>query len=1043
MRLVRLSVKNPVFVNLLMVVILIWGFVTYQGMSREAFPEVSRDIITIITNYPGAPPTEMEQLVTVPIENSLTNVNGIDEIESHSVQSRSVILLKLHPDADDADRVLFDVQKEIDQLTNLPDQADEPEVDEVTTNFPVVTVGLNAETTESNLYSRADSLQDRFRGVKGVSDVKIQGKRERKIWVDVDHEKSRHYDVYLPEIFQSVKDNSLNQPGGRVTGPVREVLVRTIAKIKNSESARQQITRSGPIRSIKIDELASVYPGFEKWETRGRIDGHPGVSMTIFKKQDADAISLVQRIDKIVKDVNKSKSSMSLTPYRDLSEYVKDRLDTMIDSAFMALVLVLIVLFLTLNGSIAVITSLGIPVSVYGSFIVMNYYGITINMISLFGFIIVLGIIVDDAIVITENIYRYMEMGHPPDEAAVEGTRQVYTPVLATIATNIIAFIPLTMVGGLTGKFMIDIPLVVTIALLVSLFEAFVILPSHMADFVQVEDDDSKTDQKGWREAWVKPLREFLTQLGSDCLRYRYHVLAILILLVPSTLFAATLFPKKFFHLEDIKMFRINMRAPTGSSLEQTASLVKDIESKIENTLNDENLRSYISSIGWIRTRIGDLRYAPERAQIEVELTDPKERSLNGDEILRKLRDTVQPFPRAKQIDFVKQQAGPPTGQPVEIEITGPKLDKLRSIAQKVRARLDKMAGSLEENMSLSARPIFNIQDNVIQGKSELRIRPLSDETGRYGITNRRIAQTANLAVRGLEASSFQSREEEIEVMVRMDPSFTRDPDNLKKIRVPASNGRAVPLGELATMKIKPAPGQINRIDRSRSVMVSASVDKNQLTGARVNDKIRPFLEDLLENQSNYDYKLGGEYEEQNEAYRNLGEAFLIALLIIYTILAGLFNSFLEPFVIVLTVPFSFIGVLVGLFIMGKAITFTAALGTVALAGIVVNDALILLKFIDDHQTDSTDNQYISTLRAIRLRVRPVLITTLTTIVGLAPIGFEIGLSGVESFLSPMAIAIMYGLAFATLVTLIIVPVIYLILVDIRRFFGSLLTKTF
>ena len=1040
MKFVRLSVKSPVFVNLLMVVVLVWGFMTYQDMNREAFPQVSRDMITVTTTYPGAPPTEMEQLVTIPIENAVANVDNVDEVESHSVQSRSVVLLKLHSGVDDTNRVLFDVQNEIDQISDLPDQADEPEVSEVTTNFPVITVGLKARDTESGLYRRAEALKDRFRTVEGVNDVKMMGKRERKIWIDVDPLQSRHYNIYLPEIYQSVQDNSLNQPGGRITGPVRDVLVRTLAKVRDSSTARKQVSRPGELRSIRVEDLASVYPGFEKWETRGRINGAPGVSMTIFKKEEADAISLVKRIKGIVGTINESRSDLELTTYRNLSQYIRDRLDTMIWSAVLALILVLIVLFVTLNGRIALITALGIPVSVYGSFVAMQYLGLTVNMITLFAFIIVLGIIVDDAIVITENIYRYMEMGHSPEEAAVEGTREVYAPVLATVITNIIAFLPLTMIGGLTGKFMVSIPYVVTIALLVSLFEAFVILPSHMADFVRVDQDRSEENgHTNWREVWIRPFRRAMTAFGSFCLRYRYPALIILLALMAGTFVWGSTFPLKFFHMEDIKMFRINLRAPAGTSLERTTELARHVEEKVETDLNSDNIHSYISSIGWQRTRLGDLRYAPERAQVEIELVDPKQRDATGGEIISKLRTAVTPFHEVEEMEFIKQQAGPPTGQPVEIELTGPDLDTLRSLANSIRDRLTELAQTVQESSGAGNPPIFDVKDNIIQGKSELRVRPLPDKTGEFGITNQQVAQTVTLAIDGLEASNFQGEEEEIEVMVRADPEFTSDPDNLRSLRIPIGNNEAVPLGEVASLSVEPAPGQINRLNRERSLMVSASVDKNRITGAEVNQRLKPFLEELTDDRPEYDYNLGGEYEEQNEAYRNLGQAALIALLAIYTVLAGLFNSFLEPFVIVLAVPFSLFGVFFGLSIMGKAITLTAAMGTVALAGIVVNDALILLKFVDQYEKPTQSNQYYGILRAIRLRVRPVLLTTLTTMAGLAPIAFEIGLSGVESFLSPMAIAIFYGLGFATLVTLIIVPLVYVTLRELRSTAAALI----
>lgn len=1038
MKFVRLSVKNPVFINLLMAVILIWGYITYQDMNREAFPQVSRDMITVITEYPGAPPSEMEQLITLPIENSLASVNGVQELESHSVQSRSVVLVKLHSNVDDVDDVLFDVQKEIDQLTELPDEAEKPEVSEVTTNFPIITVGLNAQTTESDLYTRAQRLKDQFRGFSGVSDVRIMGKRDRKIWIDVNQRKSRHYNIHLPEIYQSVSENSLNRPGGRITGPVREILTRTIAEVRTSGEGREVVVRPDSSRPLEVEDVGTVYPGFEKWETRGRVNGRTGLSMVIFKTQESDAITTVKKIRNRVNAINESDDSVNLTLYRDLSQYIEDRIDTMIDSAQMALILVLIVLFLTLNGRIAIMTALGIPVSVYGSFIVMSQLGLTVNMISLFGFIIVLGIIVDDAIVITENIYRYMEMGHDAIDAAVKGTQQVLSPIVATIATNIVAFLPLTMIGGLTGKFMITIPYVVSIALLVSLFEAVCILPSHMAEFVTANDNDD--NGRSWREAWVEPLQHFMMSVGSFTIRYRYVVLTLILLAIPGVVYAASLFPVKFFHMQDIKMFRVNMRAPTGSSIDYTSSMVKDAEDRLTEALDESNLRSYVSTIGWTRTRLGDLRYSPERSQIEVELVDPKERKLTGDDIIRNLREELLPFPKAESVEIIKQQAGPPTGAAVEIELTGPELATLRSIAHEVRSELESLAASAESNTGDNASAIYNIKDNIIQGKTELRVEPLPSKAGEYGLTNERIARTVTLAVDGLEASSFQADREEIEVMVRMEPSFVSDPDNLRNLRIPIGDGQSVPLGEVARLTYKPAPGQINRVNRKRTVLVSASVDKNAITGAEVNQRMQPKIESILSSHPEYDYHLGGEYEEQRDAYRNLGGAGLIALLVIYTILAGLFNSFLEPFVIVLTVPFSFIGVLFGLFVMGDAITFTAAMGTVALIGIVVNDALILLKFIDEYEDDAS-NRYIRVLRAIRLRIRPVLLTTMTTIVGLVPIGFEIGLSGVESFLSPMAVAIMYGLFFATLVTLILVPMIYLVFLDLKKWSWRLISS--
>ncbi len=1023
MSLPRFSVNNSLFVNLISVIILIIGLIVVFGLNREVFPNVSFDMVSVTTTYPGATPEDMEKLVTVPIEKELREVDGIKEINSTSATGVSLIYVKIDPDESDKQKVIRDIQSAVDRAQDLPrDIDDDPSVLEITSKqYPIIEVSLSGEMTEHKLREYADALEDEIEDIKGVARIKKSGYRDREIQVLVDHEKLEEYYVSVDEIEQALALRNVSMPAGKIDTATTEYSIRTTGEFETAEEVENVIIRANDAGNwLMVKDVARVENTFKDEDVINKTLGTRSTNLIVMKKESGDAISIVAEVRKKCADfLKKVPDDLKISYVNDYAFYANRRLGVLKNNAWFAIILVIGLMLIFLQRRVALLTVLGIPIAFFITFIVMGAMGITVNLISMFGLVIVLGMLVDDGIIVAENVYRYMEDGIPPREAAVKGTEEVMGAVVSAVFTTIAAFSPLLFMSGLMGKFVRNIPTVVIIALLASLGEALVILPSHLADFVKVRRDASGRPVGLSRDMpWFKNLVTFYTRVVEAAIRRKYKVLAgITATLIICAVLSVTVLRFILFPSAGINFFFIRGEAPIGTPLGKTSELIAPVED-IVSQLPEDELDTYVTTVGRIEEDRQDpfAGQASNLVQITVYLTQAQDRKRQVDEIIAEVREKAKDIKGFDDLRFDKPEAGPPVGKPVEARIRGERFDTLDRIAGEYMDYLKTMDGT--SDITWDHKP----------GKEEIRVKVDHNKATMAGLTIGQIAKTIRGVFQGNIATKIKpvKAEEETDVTVRFDEAKDCcDISIFDEVLVVNKFGNLIPLKKVAEIEKVPGTTTIKHLDGKRVVTASCNIDTDKITSLEVNSMLEKKFQDIPDRYIGYSVKYGGEREETIESLKSLLKAFFFAFLIIYLILASFFKSLIQPFVVMLAIPFGLIGVIVAFLAHGLPLSFIAIMGIVGLNGVVVNDSIVLVDFINKLRAGGMDRAE-SIVKAGQLRIRPVILTTVTTAGGLSTVAYGIG--GKDPFLVPMALALCWGLVFATALTLIVIPCIYSIL---------------
>jgi multidrug efflux pump subunit AcrB len=1014
----RLSVDNPVFVNLVVVVILALGIgLVVTTMNREIFPEFSLDMISVTTVFQGASPEEMEKLITIKLEDEIDNVDGIDSIESESSEGMSVITLKLQSGVDDVNRVINDIQTAIDNIRNeLPEEAEDPVVTELKNRFPVIVLSIYGEVSLFTLKNIADEVEEEIKRLPGVSRVRVVGIGDREVWVEVDPSALERYGLSIGDIERALEAKNLNLPGGTLKTARGEYLVRTVGEVTRAEDLERVVVRATPEGNLlTLGQVASVRDTFEEPTTLGRFNGRRAINLQVSKEKSGDTISIANAVRQFARDYEERlPPGVRLGVFNDFSVYIRNRLNTLKQSGFIGLIFVLFVLRLFLSTRVAILTALGIPVAFCGALVMMYFYGISVNMLSAFSLIIVLGMVVDDAIVVTENIYRHMEEGYDPKEAARVGTNQVFMPVVASTLTTIAAFIPMLMMPGTMGKFMSVIPLVVSFALLASLFEALVVLPSHMAEFVRIKPSGNPTRDPN--RHWFRRVVAVYARLLESILRWRYvFIMAVLCFSVLLMLFAKYRIPFTLFSRFESDQFFINIEAPVTYKLEDTSEVVRSVEAIVRKLPPDE-LSTMVTNVGMTLIDVNELRTGSHLAQIIVELKKMPPRRRNSDEVINALRDKVELVPGIRKVQFLSPQAGP-GGPAIEINVEGEDLTILSAIAKKIEDYMATLPG------------VRDIRDTFELGKPEIRIFA-KPEAMALGLTVREIARQVRDRFHGAESSKIQRSKEDIQILVKYPEEFRRRRLDVERIKLDTPGGHKVAFSEVAYIVEKRGFTQISRSEMKRAVTVLADVDKTKANALEITGFVAERFSDLSERYPGYRLRFKGEQKDVEESVISLVKAFGVAVLLIYFILGSAFRSFIQPLIIMCAIPFAVDGVIVGHIAMGMDLTLLSLIGTVALVGIVVNDSLILVDFVNNLRRQGLELTE-AIVEGGKLRIRAICLTSVTTIAGLSPLAFFA--SGQARFLSPMALSITWGLAFSTILILLLIPCFYAAVDDLKR----------
>jgi len=1025
MSLPRFSVRQSLFVNLVSGIIIIIGIITLLGMNREIFPNVSFDIVTVTTIYPGAPPLDIEKLITVPIEKELKEVDGVDEIDSSSTQGTSLVTVKIDPDERDKQKVITDIKNAVDRVKDLPkDITEDPIVVEITNKqYPVIEVSLSGDMSEKRLQHYAEVLEDIFEDMKGVAKINKSGYRDREMQIHVDPKKMREYYVSFDEIEQALATRNISIPAGEFNTATTEYSVRTTGEFTKKQEVENIIIRANDAGNwLRIKDVAEVKDLFKKEDIIYKTLGTRSINLVVMKKESGDAITVVDKVkEKSNKFLETIDDPLEISYVNDYSFFARRRLNVLRNNGWGSIVIVIFIMLVFLQRRVAFMTILGIPIAFFTTFIIMGMMGITINLISMFGLIIVLGMLVDDGIIVAENAYRYMEEGLPPREAAIKGSEEVMGAVTTAVITTIASFSPLLFMSGIIGKFIQNIPTVVIIALLASLGEALIILPSHLADFVKIKlDKDGKPLGATKELPWFKKLVRFYTKTVTSAIKRKYKVLiGFTLALIACGFLAFNVIKFTLFPSAGINYFFVRAEAPIGTTLAKTNELILPVEEVVSNMPEDE-LDTYVTSVGSTAEDRNDpfAGKASNLVQVAVYLTPEQDRKRKVEDIIAEVREKCKDVKGFTELRFDKPEAGPPVGKAVEVKIRGEEFETLDKIAYEYMDYLKTVDGATD--ITWDHKP----------GKEEIRIKVDNEKATLAGLSVAQIAKTVRGVFEGTIATKIKpiKAEEETDVTVMFSKELSQESDVFKEILISNRYGNLIPLDKVAKIEKVPGTTTIHHLDGKRVVTASSNVDDDKITSLKINQMLAKKFKDIKDNYLGYTVKYGGEQEETLESMMSLLKAFFFAFLFIYLILSSFFRSLVQPAIVMLAIPFGLIGVVIAFLLHNMPFSFMGIMGIVGLNGIVVNDSIVLVDFINKLRRDGMSRRD-SIVKAGQMRLRPVILTTVTTCGGLSTVAYGIG--GKDPFLVPMAMSIAWGLLFATALTLIVIPCIYSIVDDI------------
>ncbi|MGI9240005.1 MAG: efflux RND transporter permease subunit [Verrucomicrobiales bacterium] len=1024
--------KNGVAANLLMVALFALGIRSaFFVMPVEGFPEFDPDEITVSVSYRGATPAETEEGVVLKIEEAIKDLEGIQEIESRASEGSGTVQIEVESGYEPRE-VLDDVKNRIDAINTFPDETEKPVIRLSQRVRPVISVVIAGELDEGALRRIGEQVRDELLANPEITQAELGGVRNYEIGIEVSEKDLQKYRLTIDEVAQAIRNTSVDMPAGGIKTRAGEILVRTKGRAYVKEDFEKIVLRSdGSGTRLTLADIAMVNDGFEEDPIFSEFNGKPAVTVRVSRVGHQSAIKISELVKAYISEAqSRMPEGVDLTFWHDSSRRVSERLNTLTSSAMMGAIIVFILLTVFLRIGVAIWVTLGIPIAFAGAFAVLPLLGVTINIISLFAFILMLGIVVDDAIVTGENIYSHLKQGKSGTAAAIEGTREVLVPVSFGVITTVVAFVPILFMPGFRGKIFAIIPAVVLPILLFSLVESKLILPAHLK---HLKVGNRRRDELGFfsriQRSVADALELFTEKVYSPvlefCLRNRYLTLSLFVasFIITLTLISTSRVGWTFFPRIPQEEVSGSLTMLPGNPVEDTTEKVERIRAaaeKLQQKYIDpttgesimKNIFSTVGSGGRGKSRSG----ASEQGLVEFELTPKDSRGIEVPifPLVEEWRREIGPIAGLKELNF-RAEFGR-GGEPVDIRLRGQNVEDLSKISKRLQTFLAEYEG------------VFDIRDNLEDGKQEIRLK-IKPAAEHYGLTMRDLGTQARQAFFGAEAQRIQRGREDIRVMVRFPKDERESLASLQNMRIRTPDGFGVPFSDVAEVEIGRAPTSIERFDRSRTVAVQADIRKDVVNMPLLAAAMREELDSILVDFPGVAYSLEGEAREQRDTFTSLLWGVTISLFAMYALLAIPFGSYFQPFIVLFIIPFSLVGAVIGHIVMGLPLSLMSVFGMLALAGVGVNDSLVLVDFINRKLRDD-GLALVDAVRAAGIRrFRPIILTSLTTSLGLLPLILE--KSTQAQFLIPMAVSLGFGILFATFVSLLLVPVNYLILNDI------------
>lgn len=1022
--------RNTVAANLLMIIILVAGALSVFTVRKQMFPEVELNIISIQVPFPGAAPQEVEQGVIMLIEDAIEDVDGIEEMTSSSREGGGSVTLEVEPSYD-VQVVMDEVKMLVDAIPNFPQQIEKPNIYRIRPQRQVIWMSVYGDLDERARKELAKDVRDELKTVGGITKVEVVGDRDYQISIEISQQDLERYGLTFSQIVNAVRGTSIDVAGGSIKTPNGDILLRANNQAYVGGEFEGIVLLSRPDGTrLTLGDIAKVQDGFVEQESYTRFDGKPATFVRVQSVGDQNDLKIAEYVRNYVERKNKElPEAVQLAQWGDSSYYLQGRLDLMTGNMWMGGFLVFLMLSLFLQLRLAFWVMIGIPVCFLGTIALMPLpmFDISINMISLFGFILVLGIVVDDAIVIGESAYTEIEENGKSTDSVIAGAKRVAMPATFGVLTTMVAFVPMLTVEGGMGAIWESIAWVVILCLAFSLVESKLILPAHISHMKYSKQNGEKANAfQRFRNRFAAAIKTFVYRYYrpflKKCLHYRYTTLAtffgMLILMIG--LMSGGIVRWVFFPDIPSDFVQANVEMQPGTSETRTIEVLN----RVESALSTVNTRIKEEEGQGVTRHTNIWLNGNTSGTVFVELQKGEDREIDGFEIVNQWRESVPELAGVRALNF-QGSIGGGSGFDIEFQLVGDDLDELKAAADELKRQLATFDG------------VFDIEDTFGDGKEEILLttKPLATA---MGITLSELATQVRYAFYGAEAQRIQRGDEEVKVMVRYPREQRESVGNLQDMKLRASDGSEIPFTELADIEFAEGYSTITRIDRQRSVNVRARANKDQVEPFRIVEQVKKEkIQAILDKHPSVSFQLQGATQDEAEATDSLAIGGLLAMFAVYALMAIPLRSYSQPLIIMSVIPFGMIGAILGHWVIGMPVSILSLFGIIALAGVVVNDSLVMVDYVNSARAAGTDLRK-AVLDAGCRRFRAIILTSLTTFFGLLPIVLEKSMQA--KMVIPMAISLAFGILFATVITLLLIPCLYLILADSKRGMQTMLS---
>lgn len=1004
MKLADVSVKRPVGVIMVVLIVLALGLVSLKNLVIDLFPEIDLPIAVVATSYPGAAPEDVENLVSKPLESALSTIEGIDTLSSQSQVSVSMVVIQFKSGTD-LDNALIDVREKVDQVKgSLPDSADDPSVLKFDPqDMPIIYLGLTGKTPEVLQEIADDDIIPFLERQNGVASVTTDGGKEREIQVELDVSKLNRYGVTSSQIVQALAAENLSTPAGEVTKGQQDMQIRVEGEFTSLEDIKNTMIHLTNGEEIKLDDVATVRDTYQEQTSLALVDNQDALVLSIMKQSDANTVDVSDEVISAVEELqDRLPEGVDLFVAFDTSMFIRQSINSVTSNLMYGGLFSVLVLLLFLRSIRAtLVIGISIPIAVISTFILMYFTGQTLNIISMGGLALGVGMMVDNSIVILENIFVYRQNGASIKEAAVKGANELGSAVVASTMTSLVVFLPIVFVQGIAGDLFRPLALTVSFSLIASLIVALSMVPMLASKFI-TDKSIERTMKKNWMERGLDAVLSFYKKLLSKVLKFRKTTLAAVLALLIGSFMLVPNIGMEFVPSSDQGLISITVETPTGTKLEETQKVVEEVHALLEPYMN--SIKTELVMVG--SSNDGGISTSTNTATFNIELVSAEEREIHTTELMQILSNEVEHIAGA-EITVSEVQGGISSGSPITIALNGPNQEELEELAQQVVWKISEIEG------------VVNAESSASEGNAELNIIVDRDVASQYGLSYSEIASEVVLSVNGQTATYYREDGDEIDVNVILPEEDRSTISNLNTLQIQTATGQLVPLSAVASFEQVQSAATLQRENQQRQVNVTSDVVNRDI--GSVASEIEMMLQSM-NFPDGYTYSMGGEAEDMQESFADLGLALIFSIFLVYAVMAIQFESFAHPLVIMFAIPTTVIGVILGLFITGYPLSTPVLIGLIMLAGIVVNNAIVLVDYINTLRERGMDRME-AILEGAPTRVRPILMTTLTTILGMIPLALGWG-EGSETQ-APMAIAVIFGLATSSLFTLLLVPVMY------------------